>query len=299
MYEGWKALERDIEELEELSLLINEESNEYIELQNQTNEITKKYKEAKIQLFLSDQYDIRDAILSISTGTGGTDAKDFSGMLMRMYMRYCERKGFKVQIIEKSEGSDAGIKSVTMSIKGEMVYGYLKGESGVHRLIRLSPYNAKNLRQTSFSLVEVVPEFEKCDSIDIEMKDLRIDTFRSSGAGGQHVNVTDSAVRITHIPTGIVAQSQNQRSQLQNKDQALKILKSRLLKKEKEEEEKKSKKLKGAFKEIDFGNQIRTYTLHPYKLVKDHRTNYETSSIEKVFDGAIDDIIESGIKELI
>jgi peptide chain release factor 2 len=292
----WEKLKQDGDDLIAF-LKMTDENNagEMQDLKIQVDRLAAVFKEANLQLFLSDKYDLRDAILSISTGTGGTDAQDFSEMLLRMYLRYVEKKGYKVKILEKSEGAEAGIKSVTLEVRGEMAYGFLKGEGGVHRLIRLSPFNAKNLRQTSFSLVEVLPVLESMDEIKIDPQELRIDTFRASGAGGQHVNVTDSAIRITHLPTGIVTQCQNERSQLQNKEQALKILQAKLLKKQKEAEEKEEKKLKGEFKKIDFGNQIRTYTLHPYKLVKDHRTQMETGNVEGVLNGDIDEFIEANL----
>lgn len=296
--ENYAALIQEGNDVEELMKLYEEEGHGEIkedhmaELVKNFEGVHKRYKEAYAALFLSGKYDQGDAILSLSAGTGGTDAQDFTEMLLRMYLRYAENKGFKAIMLDKNSGSEAGIKSAMIEIRGPMAYGYLKAEKGIHRLIRLSPYNAKNLRQTSFAMVEITPVIESDETADIPDADLKLETYRASGAGGQHVNTTDSAVRITHIPSGIAVQCQNERSQLQNKQQAMRVLKSRLLEKKIEEEEKEARKLKGEHKEADFGNQIRSYTLHPYKLVKDHRTNIETANVDKVLDGELDEFIE-------
>lgn len=262
------------------------------ELQSLYNTLHKKYKKLHTSLFLNGRYDHCNIFLNLNAGTGGTDAQDFTEMLLRMYMRYCEKNGYQVSLYEKMDGSEAGIKSASLEIKGPMAFGYLKGEKGVHRLIRQSPFNSKGLRQTSFAMVEVLPVLESSELPEVNPTDLRVETFRAKGAGGQHVNTTDSAVRITHEPTGIVVQCQNERSQHQNKEQAMKVLYAKLAEKQAEEDAKKQREIKGEHKDADFGNQIRTYTLHPYKLVKDHRTNLETANVEAVLDGDIELFIE-------
>lgn len=239
---------------------------------------------------------MNNCYITISGGAGGTEAQDWAAMLMRMYLRYCERQKWNTDVIEKTDGQEAGIKSATIHIQGEMSYGFLKCERGTHRLVRLSPFNAKNLRQTSFALVEVLPEITETKEIKIDTSDLRIDTYRSSGAGGQHVNKTDSAVRITHKPTGIVVACQNQRSQMKNKSQAMNMLRAKLLEKKRAEEEKEKEGLKGASKSADFGQQIRSYVLHPYKMVKDLRTDTETNDTEGVLDGDIQQFIDAELK---
>ncbi len=260
-------------------------------------ELEKKILKFSTIMFFSGPYDKNNAILEIHPGAGGTESCDWGLMLYRMYSRWCEKKGYKVEIIDYSEGEEAGIKSVTILIKGINVYGYLKGEKGIHRLVRISPFDANKRRHTSFASVNITPEFD--DSIDIEIKenDLKIDVYRSSGAGGQSVNTTDSAVRITHLPTKIVVICQNERSQIKNKELALKVLKSKLYKLELEKKEIELKKIKGEIKDIDFGSQIRSYILHPYKLIKDHRTNHEETNVEKVLDGDIDSLIDAYLKK--
>ena len=245
---------------------------------------------------LNGPYDTNNCILEIHPGAGGTESCDWASMLYRMYLRYCENKKFKVELLDYQAGDEAGIKSVSIRVIGHYAYGYLKNEKGVHRLVRLSPFDSNNRRHTSFASVDITPEIENDNSIEIDDKDLKIDVYRSTGAGGQGVNTTDSAVRITHLPTKIVVTCQNERSQIQNKEQALKVLKSKLLLIKLEEQEKEMNKLKGDQMNIDFGSQIRSYVMHPYSMVKDHRTNIETSNVSKVMDGDIDIFIEENLK---
>jgi len=247
--------------------------------------------------FLTGKYDKANCIFSLNSGAGGTDAQDWTQMLFRMYTRFFEKKGYEYEVVEYTLGDEAGIKSATLLLKGDLVYGYLKSEIGVHRMVRLSPFNANNKRQTSFAAVDVIPEIENLSkNIQIDTKDLKIDTYRASGAGGQHVNKTDSAVRITHIPTGMVAQSQASRSQGANKEMAMKILTSRLVQKLETEHKEKVEELSAGNKEIAWGNQIRSYVFHPYQMVKDHRNNIETSNLQAVMDGDLDMFIEGFLR---
>ena len=236
---------------------------------------------------LNEPNDILNAIVSVNAGAGGTEAQDWAEMLLRMYLRWCEKNNNQVEMIDIQKMEEAGIKSATFIVKGDYAYGYLKGETGIHRLVRISPFDANKKRHTSFASVNVIPEISDDIDIEINEKDLKIETFRASGAGGQHVNKTESAVRITHLPTGIVVQCQNERSQHRNKDVAMKILKARLYELERKQKEEELKSLRGELKEIGWGNQIRSYILHPYRLVKDHRTNYETGNVKAVLDGEI------------
>ncbi len=247
-------------------------------------------------LLLNGPYDKYDCILEIHPGAGGTESCDWASMLYRMYLRYCEKKSFKVTILDYQDGDEAGLKSVSILIKGTNAYGYLKNEKGIHRLVRLSPFDSNNRRHTSFASVEVTPDIDKDVDIQIDEKDLKIDVYRSSGAGGQGVNTTDSAVRITHLPTKTVVTCQNERSQIQNKEQALRVLKNKLLLMEIERQEQELNKIKGDQMNINFGSQIRSYVMHPYSMVKDHRTNTETSNVTKVLDGDIDEFIEDNLK---
>jgi len=246
------------------------------------------YERQRTDLLFSGPYDERDALLTISAGAGGTEATDWAEMLLRMYLRWAERHRFATEILDQLEGEQAGLKSVTVAVDGAKAYGWLRAERGVHRLVRISPFDAQKRRQTTFALIEVLPEVEDGVEVEIDPDDLRIDTYRSQGAGGQHVNKTDSAVRITHLPTGIVAQSQNERSQIQNRETALKILRARLLERRLEERERELAELKGEHVEAGWGNQIRSYVLHPYQMVKDHRTEVETSNTGAVLDGDLD-----------
>jgi len=252
---------------------------------------------AEIECYLNDKYDYEDAILVIHSGAGGTEAQDWAEMLLRMYTRWAEENGFQYNIIDLLPGEEAGIKSVSMEIKGPYAYGMLKAEIGIHRLVRISPFNAQGKRQTSFASVYVYPEFEEDIEVDIDPKDLRIDTYRSSGAGGQYVNTTDSAVRITHIPTGIVVSCQNERSQIQNREKAMAILKSRLYQYYEEQREAEKQKEESAKSDIGWGHQIRSYVFQPYQMVKDHRTGYEVGTVDKVMDGDLDNFIYAWLKQ--
>lgn len=243
------------------------------------------------ELLLSERYDRKNAILELHPGAGGTESQDWGQMLMRMYMRYAEQKGFKVEVLDYLDGEEAGIKSVTLMIKGENAYGYLKAEKGVHRLVRISPFDSSGRRHTSFVSVDVTPELDDEVEIEVDVEDLKIDTYRSSGAGGQHVNTTDSAIRITHLPTGIVVSCQAERSQIQNRERAMTMLKAKLYQLELVRQQQELDAIRGEHKEIGWGSQIRSYVFHPYSLVKDHRTNYEVGNVQSVMDGDIDPFI--------
>jgi len=257
-------------------------------IEEQYSELEGDLKKIEEKIKFSGPYDRGGAVFSFQAGAGGTDAQDWTEMLLRMYLRFFEKEGWKVSIVDRTDGSEAGIKKATVIVTGGMIYGRMKNESGVHRLVRLSPFNADHLRQTSFAMVEITPLIEDKVAVKINEKDLRIDTFRSSGAGGQSVNTTDSAVRITHLPTGLMATCQNERSQLRNKEKAMTILKGRLAKLLEEEQVKKVEELKGERKAVEWGSQIRSYVLHPYKMVKDHRSNKQTTAVEKVLDGDLE-----------
>lgn len=291
----FENLEKNIKDLEEL-IDLTENEEELKEMEKQIEVLEKEVGDLEFQTLFSGEYDRNDVIMSIHCGAGGVDAQDWAEMLLRMYLRFAEKNNFKVSLIDETRGQEAGIKSATIEFKGEYAYGNLRSEAGVHRLVRLSPFNSDNLRQTSFALVEVLPVIAEIAEVKIEEKDLRVDVYRSSGAGGQSVNTTDSAVRITHIPTGIVATCQNERSQMQNKESAMKILKAKLHQKYLEEKEIEQQKLRGEYHSTQWGSQIRSYVVHPYKMVKDHRTKYETSEAEKVLDGDIVDFIESFLR---
>ena len=286
-----------VEDVEILAELIEEDDEDSInEVISEIKSIEKDVEEYRIKLLLSGEYDRNDAILTLHAGVGGSDANDWTEMLLRMYTRWCEKKGFKVETIDYLEGDEAGIKSVTLNVKGEFAYGYLKAEKGVHRLVRISPFNANGKRQTSFASVEVLPELTKDQDIEIRSEDLKIDTYRASGAGGQHVNKTESAIRITHLPTGIVVQCQSERSQFSNKDTAMSMLKSKLIDLKERAHKEKIEDLTGDLKDMGWGSQIRSYVFHPYNMVKDHRTGEETANLNAVMNGEIDNFITAYLK---
>lgn len=297
-FDQWAALRMSVMDLRELTEMAEKEKDESMEgdIAARLGEAEKTYQSLEFSMLFSGPHDASNAVVSIHAGAGGTDAQDWAEMLMRMYFRYAEKKGWKVRLVDESRGGEAGIKSVTFFVDGRHAYGHLRGEAGVHRLVRLSPFNADALRQTSFALVEVMPEFD--DSVDIEIKpeDLRIDTFMSGGKGGQSVNTTYSAVRIVHLPTKITVTCQNERSQTQNRETAMKILKSKLMKLKEEELMKEKQTLRGEFHSAEWGNQIRSYVLQPYRMVKDHRTNVETSDTDAVLDGDLDLFVEAELR---
>ena len=288
----FKNLNERIDDVEVLKELMEENDEETAkEIISEVKALSKEIDTLKIETILSGEYYRNDAILTLHTGVGGSDANDWTEMLLRMYTRWCEKKGYSLETIDYLPGDEAGVKSVTLKVKGEFAYGYLKAEKGIHRLVRISPFNANGKRQTSFASVEVLPELTSDQDIEINPVDLRIDTYRAGGAGGQHVNKTESAVRITHIPTGIVVQCQNERSQFSNRDTAMGMLKSKLIELKERAHKEKIEDLTGELKDMGWGSQIRSYVFHPYSMVKDHRTNVETSNVNGVMDGDIDNFI--------
>lgn len=298
--ESWQELEKEITDLEELCQLSSEDLASLTrEIEEKIETLSSKIEKWEFRLLFRGEYDSRGAILALHSGAGGTESQDWAQMLLRMYIRWAEKKGYKVEVLEINPGEEAGIKSALLEITGEYAYGYLKAEHGVHRLVRLSPFDADHARHTSFALVEVLPQAEKDIDIKIDPKDLRIETFRASGPGGQHMQKTNTAVRITHLPTGITVSYQGQRSQYQNKETALKILRAKLLEMELKRKAEERAKLKGEHLPASWGNQIRSYILHPYKLVKDHRTEYEESDAFKVLDGEIDGFIKAYLRSKI
>ena len=283
--------------LEIVDLLLVDFDEELLQnIEEEENILRKDISELEIFLLLSGPYDKNNCLLEIHAGAGGTEACDWADMLFRMYLRYFEKHHFKYEVLSYLDGEDVGLKAASIKVNGNYAYGYLKGEKGVHRLVRLSPFDANHKRHTSFASVDVTPEFNNDIDIKIEDKDLKIDVYRSSGAGGQHVNTTDSAVRITHLPTKIVVTCQNERSQIQNRETAMNILKGKLKLLEIEKQQQEMSSIKGENVDTSFGNQIRSYVMHPYSMVKDHRTNYETSNVNKVLDGELDEFIESYLK---
>ena len=296
--EQFDKLSMQYEDIETLIQMGYEEEDPDIipEIEKNFEEFKEEFEELRVSTLLSEEYDKNNAILTLHAGAGGTESCDWASMLSRMYQRFADKKGFTVEILDFLDGEEAGLKSITMQINGENAYGYLKSERGVHRLVRISPFNAAGKRQTSFASCDVMPDIEEDLDIDINEDDLRIDTYRSSGAGGQHINKTSSAIRITHIPTGIVVQCQNERSQFQNKDKAMKMLKAKLYLLKKAENAEKVSDIRGEIKYIKFGNQIRSYVMQPYTLVKDHRTNFESGNVASVLDGNIEPFISAYLK---
>ncbi len=291
----WNDINQQLQEIQELA---ETGDNELVtDLQTQLEEARNAFGSLKNDLLLAGPFDDHDAIVGIHAGAGGTDAQDWAGMLLRMYTRWAEKNGFKVNLIDQSAGEEAGLKSATLEINGSFVYGKLKGEHGVHRLVRLSPFNADNLRQTSFAKIEVLPKIEQSNELELDEKELKIDVFRAGGHGGQSVNTTDSAVRVTHLPTGITVSIQNERSQLQNKETALTILRSRLAQLQLEQHTEKLEQLKGPNQSAEWGNQIRSYVLHPYKQVKDLRTKHESSDPDGVLDGNLNPFITAYLEQ--
>ncbi|MCD7035968.1 peptide chain release factor 2 [Metabacillus sp. GX 13764] len=295
---GYHELSENQENLQMTHDLLREEPDEELqeELVSELKEFTKTLSDFELQLLLSEPYDKNNAILELHPGAGGTESQDWGSMLLRMYTRWAEKKGFKVDTLDYLPGDEAGIKSVTLLIKGHNAYGYLKAEKGVHRLVRISPFDSSGRRHTSFVSCEIMPEFNDEIEIDIRTEDLKIDTYRASGAGGQHINTTDSAVRITHIPTNVVVSCQTERSQIKNREHAMKMLKAKLYQKKIEEQEAQLAEIRGEQKDIGWGSQIRSYVFHPYSLVKDHRTNTEVGNTQSVMDGELDTFINSYLR---
>ena len=293
LVEKGRKIAEILSSLKEFSELLEEDESIERELRAEMEEAERLLEELELQTLFTDEYDSYNAVVTIHAGAGGVDAQDWAEMLLRMYTRWAERNNFDLEIVDTSFGEEAGIKSATFIVKGDFAYGYLKSERGVHRLVRISPFDAAHRRHTSFALVDVIPDIGNEIEIEIKPEDLKIDTFRASGPGGQYVNKTESAVRITHIPTGIVVECQSERSQHQNRETAMRILKAKLFALEREKREKELQALKGERKDIAWGNQIRSYVLHPYTLVKDHRTGVEVGNIQAVLDGDIDIFISS------
>ena len=297
--EGHKELVQRVQDACDYLELAMEEGDADLagEIEKQYKELVKDVEKREILLLLSDEYDTCNAIVTFHAGAGGTEAQDWAQMLIRMYMRWAERNGYRINVMDMQPGDEAGIKSAAFTIEGEYAYGYLKSEKGVHRLVRISPFDAAARRHTSFTAVDVMPELPDDVDVEINMDDVRVDYFRASGAGGQHVNKTSSAVRMTHMPTGIVVQCQNERSQLQNKEMCLKYLRAKLFELEREKQEKLKAEIGGVHQAIEWGSQIRSYVFHPYNLVKDHRTGVETGNIQAVMDGDLDIFIEGYLQQ--
>ncbi len=296
--EQWTSLEGRLDGLAELLEMAAAEGDETLrdELTAELAAARAELEKRELGLLLSGRYDDGDTFISIQAGMGGTDAQDWAEMLLRMYTRWGEARGYTVNLVDQSEGDEAGIKSATLEVRGPYAYGHARAEAGVHRLIRLSPFNAAHTRQTSFARVEVMPEVDDAPEVVIKPDDLRIDVFRSGGKGGQGVNTTDSAVRLTHLPTGLVVTCQNERSQIQNRETALRVLRGRLLERELQQQAEERARMRGEYRDAAFGSQMRTYYLHPSTLVKDHRTDHETSNVHAVLDGQLDDFIEAYLR---
>ena len=290
----WQNLRQSIHDTMELAQLKDESI--FSELEEETISIEAEVARREFEAKLSGQYDRGDAILAIHAGAGGTDSQDWAEMLQRMYLRWTENQGYQTDILDLTPGEEAGIKSITIAVNGRYAYGYLRSEKGVHRLVRLSPFDSAHRRHTSFAQVEVLPQVEEESQVKINPDDLRIDVFRSSSAGGQNVQKNSTAIRITHLPTGIVVSCQNERSQLQNRQNAMRVLRSRLLEKKQQEQEEKIAQLRGEYQKAEWGSQIRSYVLHPYQMVKDHRTSFETGNTQAVLDGDLDEFIEAYLR---
>ena len=297
----WKAIGKEIDELVEMVELAGMDDDLQKELEKKVKDLEERFSKAELKTFFSGKYDKKNAVLTVYSGAGGIEAQDWAEMLLRMYSRYAEKHNFKVKILDSNRGQEAGIKNATIEITGPYAYGYLKGENGVHRLVRLSPFNADNLRHTSFALIEILPEISEDIGIrqlakEIKSDDLKIDTFRASGPGGQNVNMRSTAVRITHLPTKIVVSCQSERSQAQNRERAMKLLYTKLYQKKIKEKEEQKAEMRGELPSAEWGSQIRSYVLHPYKMVKDHRTEIETSDAEGVLDGELDEFITAELR---
>ncbi len=299
MVETWRGLERKVSDIVEALPLAEEESSFAQEIEAEVTVVASRLDALELEMAFGSEYDARNAIMTIHAGAGGTESQDWAEMLLRMYLRWAERRGYEAEILDTSPGEEVGIKSVTIEISGNYAYGYLKSEHGVHRLVRLSPFDSDHARHTSFVLVEIMPEAETGVDVTIEPEDLKVDVFRSSGPGGQHMQKTSTAVRLTHLPTGLVVTCQSERSQHQNKEIALKILQSRLLDLELTKRNEERARLKGKRIEAGWGNQIRSYVLHPYKMVKDHRTDYQTGNTDAVLDGELDGFITAYLRSLV
>ena len=292
--ESWQTLRQRITDALELAKLEDEGLRD--DLETETEALEKSVAQREFYAMFSGEYDRGNAYLAVHAGAGGTDSQDWAEMLERMYLRWAENHGYETEVLDYSEGEEAGIKSVTIAVNGRYAYGYLRPEKGVHRLVRLSPFDAAHRRHTSFALVEVLPQVEDDDTVEIDPNDLRIDTYRSAGAGGQNVQKNDTAIRITHIPSGIVVTCQNERSQTQNRVNAMRVLRARLLELKQQEQEEQMAELRGEFQKVEWGSQIRSYVLHPYQMVKDHRTDYETGNTQAVLNGDIDGFIEAYLR---
>lgn len=294
-----KKIEENVKDIEFLLeiLKIEDDDTSFNDLVNKLFNFESFVEEETIALLLNGEYDSCNAILTLHAGAGGTEAQDWASMLFRMYSMFCEKSGYKLSVIDSLDGDEAGLKSITFMVEGEKAYGYLKAERGVHRLVRISPFDANKRRHTSFASLEVMPEIDESVEVEINLDEVRVDTYRSSGAGGQHINKTDSAIRLTHLPTGIVVTCQNERSQIQNREMAFKVLRSKLIALKEEEREKNLKDIKGELKKIEWGSQIRSYVFCPYTMVKDHRTNFETANVDAVMNGELKPFILDYLKK--